>query len=310
MTRNVLFAAGEESFEKYRDPLQAAFKDEGLKVVLATDIPSPDVDYIIYAPSSPVRDFTPFTRCKAILNLWAGVERVVANPTLTQPLTRMVDPGLTAGMVEYVCGHALRYHLGMDRYLRAAPGSWDAVAPPLATERRIGILGLGELGRACAGALLTLGFNICGWSARPKQITGITCHHGPDGLWQTLQHSEILVTLLPQTPQTENILNKTTLRQMPRGACIINPGRGTLIDDAALLEALDSGQIAGATLDVFRQEPLPADHPFWAHPGITVSPHIAAATRAETAAKVIARNIARSEQGLELLHLVDRTRGY
>lgn len=310
MTCNVLFTAGDESFEKYRAPLHTAFADEGLNVVLATDIPSDSVDYIIYAPSSPVHDFTPFGRCKAVLNLWAGVERVVTNPTLTQPLTRMVDPGLTSGMVEYVCGHVLRYHLGMDRYLHAEPGTWDAVAPPLAAERRIGILGLGELGRACAKALSRLGFDIFGWSTRPKQISGITCFHGPEGLLQTLEKAEILVTLLPQTPETENILNTTTFSQMPHGACIINPGRGTLIDDNALLDALETGQIAGATLDVFRQEPLPADHPFWAHKRVVVSPHIAAATRAATAAKVIARNIARSEQGLQLLYLVDRTRGY
>lgn len=310
MTCNVLFAAGDESFEKYREPLHAAFAEEGLNVVLATEIPAESVNYIIYAPSSPLQDFTPFEQCKAVLNLWAGVERIVTNPTLTQPLTRMVDPGLTAGMVEYVCGHVLRYHLGMDRYLQAEPGTWDALAPPLAAERRVGILGLGELGRACANALSNLGFDICGWSARPKQLSGITCFSGPEGLSQTLKRAEILVTLLPQTAETENILNTTTFSQMPRSAVIINPGRGTLIDDSALLDALEEGQIAGATLDVFRQEPLPADHPFWMHKRVTISPHIAAATRAATAAQVIARNIARSEQGLELLHLVDRERGY
>ena len=310
MTLTVLFAAGEESFAAYETPLRAALQAEGLAATLATEAPAAEVDYIIYAPSTALRDFTPFSRCKAVLSLWAGVERIVDNPTLTQPLARMVDPGLTAGMVEYVCGHVLRYHLGMDAHIGAKPGTWNPVEPPLAHERCVAILGLGELGRACALALAGLGFRVSGWSARGRQIPGIDCHHGPDGLAGLLGKAEILVTLLPRTPETECILNAETLAQMPRGARIINPGRGSLIDDTALLAALDRGQIAQATLDVFRKEPLPRDHPFWDHPGITITPHIAATTRAESAACVIARNIARSEKGEALLHLVDRTRGY
>lgn len=310
MTLTVLFAAGAESFASYEAPLNAAFAEEGLEVALRTSAPKDTVDYIVYAPSSSLRDFTPFTRCKAVLSLWAGVEKIVDNPTLTQPLARMVDPGLTAGMVDYVCGHVLRYHLGMDAQIRATPGDWTQAEPPLASERSIGILGLGELGRACATALAGHGFAVMGWSARPRQIAGISCHHGEDGLGAVLARAEILVTLLPQTPQTENTLNAETLALMPRGARIINPGRGSLIDDDALLAALDTGQIAQATLDVFRTEPLPQAHPYWHHPGVTVTPHIAATTRASSAARVIAHNIARVEGGQRLLHQVDRTRGY
>ena len=139
-------------------------------------------------------------------------------------------------------------------------------------------------------------------------MAGIACHHGADGLRKVLQCSEILVTLLPDTPATANILNAQTLAQLPRGARIINPGRGTLVEDAALLAALDTGQIAAATLDVFRTEPLPAEHPYWAHPSVTVTPHIAAATRPDTASAVIAANIARVQAGQPLLHEVSRQR--
>jgi len=293
-------------FEEYDAPLRAAFAAQGLDAALVTDAAPESVDYIVYAPSSPVQDFAPFTRCRAVLSLWAGVERIVANPTLTQPLARMVDPSLTQGMVEYVTGHVLRYHLGLDR-----PASkWAPLVPPLAQDRRVGFLGLGELGRACAQALVALGFDVAGWSRSPRAVAGIACHHGADGLRKVLQCSEILVTLLPDTPATANILNAQTLAQLPRGARIINPGRGTLVEDAALLAALDTGQIAAATLDVFRTEPLPAEHPYWAHPSVTVTPHIAAATRPDTASAVIAANIARVQAGQPLLHEVSRSAGY
>lgn len=310
MTLTVLFAAGDASFAEYRAPLTQAFSQRGLQIELVTEAQPETVDYIIYSPASTLRDFTPYTRCKAVLNLWAGVEKIVDNPTLTQPLARMVDPALTRGMVEYVCGHVLRYHLGMDAHINAAPGTWTQDEPPLAPERVVGILGLGKLGRACATALAGLGFAVEGWSSRPKSVQNVTCHHGKEGFKTLLHRADIVVTLLPHTPQTENILNAAAFARMPKGARIINPGRGTLIEDEALLAALNSGQIAQATLDVFRVEPLPADHPFWAHPNVTITPHIAATTRAISASQVIAENIARVEAGEELLHKVDTARGY
>lgn len=131
MTLTVLFAAGQPLFDAYQTALEQAFQDHALNVRLVTDAPPEQVDYIIYAPSSPLQDFTPYTACKAVLNLWAGVEKIVGNPTLTQPLCRMVDPALTQGMVEYVCGHVLRYHLGMDAHIHARPGDWQPVEPRL-----------------------------------------------------------------------------------------------------------------------------------------------------------------------------------
>ncbi len=307
----ILFAAASERWETYAPHLRAALQAEGLgDAVLGTDCDPETVDYIIYAPNSQVQDFAAFPRLKAVLSLWAGVEGIVGNTSLRVPLTRMVDEGLSEGMVEWVTGHVLRHHLGIDTHIHGQDGIWRPAAPPLARNRRVAILGLGALGAACASALAALNFNVSGWSRSPKSLVGIETHHGPDGLDACLTSAEITVLLLPDTPATENTLNARTLALMPRGAVILNPGRGPLIDDSALLAALDTGQIGHATLDTFRIEPLPADHPFWAHPRVTVTPHIASETRAETASECIARNIARAEAGQPLLHLVDRSLGY
>ncbi|WP_071796994.1 2-hydroxyacid dehydrogenase [Natronohydrobacter thiooxidans] len=310
MTLTILFAAGEGDFAEYAPHLKDALAEAGLEAALVTEAPPESVDYIIYAPANPLRDFSPFTRCKAVLSLWAGVERIVGNPTLTQPLARMVDPALTRGMVEYVTGHVLRYHLGLDAHIHARAGEWAAEPPPLAEARVVGFLGLGALGQACADALRGLGFQVIGWSRSPKSLPGITCHHGDEGLKTVLQQSEILVTLLPHTSTTENLLDARRFGFCRPGLCLINPGRGALIDEAALIDALDAGPVQHATLDVFRTEPLPEDHAFWHHPKVTVTPHIAAATRTETAARVIVGNIARVEGGAPLLNEVCRARGY
>jgi glyoxylate/hydroxypyruvate reductase A len=239
------------------------------------------------------------------------VETIVGNASLTQPLVRMVDPiGLTEGMVEWVTGHVLRHHLGMDRHILAAPGDWVQDCPPLARARPVTVLGLGELGTACARALAALNFPVRGWSRNPRDVPGVACHHGDAGLDAALEGAQIVVLLLPQTPETENILNAARLGLLATGAAVLNPGRGPLIDDEALLAALDAGQIGHATLDVFREEPLPADHPFWAHPHVTVTPHVASTTRPETAAARIAETIAEMENGRTPVGLVDRKRGY
>jgi len=305
----VQFAARQERWATYQPALIQAFNQAGLQVALSQDHAPEEVDYIVYAPNSELQDFTPFKRCKAVLSLWAGVEKITGNQSLTMPLCRMVDPGLTQGMVEWVTGHVLRYHLDIDRSI-ALQDRWEPIVPPLAQERPVTILGLGALGAACAKTLADLGFPVTGWSRAPKEIAGIRCAHGADGLKKALSSAEILVLLLPDTPATENILCAESLAQLPRGARIINPGRGPLINDSDLLAALESGHIAHATLDVFREEPLPDSHPYWAHPKVTVTPHIAAETRASTAAQVIAENIKRGEAGEALLHQVDRQLGY
>ena len=307
----ILFAAGKAQWPKWEAPLRSALSDAGVVADLTLNADPAQVDVMLYAPGGDTPDdFTPFTNCKLVQSLWAGVERIVTIPTLTQPLCRMVDPGLTQSMIEYVVGHTLQMHLGIEGVPAAQNGQWLPVAPPLAQERKVAILGLGALGIACGRALAALGFEVLGWSRREKALDGIACYHGAAGLRTVLERAEIIVTLLPATADTENTLNAETLALLPRGAAIINPGRGTLIDDDALLAALDTGHVAQATLDVFRVEPLPPTHPYWAHPRVTVTPHIAAETRPITATRVIAENVRRMQAGDALLHLVDRTTGY
>ncbi len=165
---------------------------------------------------------------------------------------------------------------------------------------------MGALGSASAAALRALNFPVTGWSRTEKP----GCLHGEAGLAKALSCAAILVTLLPKTPETESLLNADRLARLPKGAVIVNPGRGALIDDDALLAALDAGHVGHATLDVFRVEPLPKDHRYWSHPRVTVTPHIAADTRPSSSSRVIAENIRRGGAGEPFLHLVDRTRGY
>ena len=310
MTIKILFPANEENWKRYKAPLQDALDDKSLDYELGTNITPSEVDYIIYAPSSYLQDFSPYTKLKAVLNLWAGVEGVTNNKTLKVPLARMVDSGLTDGMVEWVTGHTLRHHLGIDKHIHGQDGIWRSYVPPLAKDRIITILGLGTLGTACGIALKRLGFNVRGWSRREKKVDGILCFYGDEQIDSSLMDADIVVLLLPDTPLTQNILNKHTLNLLKRGAFVLNPGRGPLIDDDALLAALDSGQIEHATLDVFRIEPLPQNHQYWSNNKVTVIPHKASETRPKTASQVIAMNIGRAENGQELLYLVDRENGY
>lgn len=266
------------------------------------------IDAIIFAPGGPVDDLSPFVNARLVQSLWAGVERIVTNPTLTQPLARMVDPGLARGMAEYCTGWTMRAHLGMDRYTQ--DGVWrGGLTPPLADARSVTVLGMGELGRAVAAMLGGIGFRVSGYSASGRAVKGVRVF-GSDVLDHALAGAEILINLLPQTAATENLLDADKLARLPRGAWIVNPGRGTVVDDDALLSALDRGHLGHAVLDVFRIEPLPPGHPFWFHPRITVTPHIAAETRVGTAAPVAVENIRRAVSGRPVLHLVNRQRGY
>lgn len=308
----ILFSAPDRLWLDWAPHLRAALPDHDLVTdCQAAGADPAAVDIILYAPTGPLSDFAPYRRTRLVQSLWAGVERIVANPTLTQPLARMVDPGLAEGMVDYVTGHVLRHHLGMDAHILGQDGTWrNGVVPPLARERRVTVLGLGELGAACARALAGLNFAVTGWSRRPADLPGLRCLAGAERLREALAGAEIVVTLLPLTPETENLMTAERLSWLAPGAALINPGRGALIDDAALLAALDAGHLGHATLDVFRTEPLPAEHPFWAHPRVTVTPHIAAETRPATASAVVAENVRRVLAGEAPLYLVDRSAGY
>ena len=315
MTGTVLYAGNPDHRADYARALPAAFAAEGLELDLVMNLAEADpaaVDYLVFGANGGVTDFSPFTRLRLIQNLWAGVEAALELPLPDGvPFCRMVEPGLTEGMRDYVVGHVLRHHLDIDRYLGARPiAVWEVDHPPLARERGVAVLGLGELGGVCAAALAGLGFDVHGWSRGPRAVPGVTCHHGVAGLAEALAKAEILVLLLPLTAGTERLLDAGRLAAMPAGACVINAGRGPLIDHDALIAALDAGHVRHATMDVFDREPLPPEHPYWRHPCVTVTPHIAAVTRAGTAARTVAAQIARVARGEIPCHIVNRRAGY
>jgi glyoxylate/hydroxypyruvate reductase len=254
-----------------------------------------------------------FPNLRAILSLGAGVNHILDDPDLPQgvPIARIVDPALTVGMVEYATLAVLRYHRNFDVYERfQREARWKPLPLPVTARRRVGVLGLGEIGGACALGLAALGFSVAGWSRTPKSIPGIATFAGPDGLRPFLAQTEILLCVLPLTSDTRGVINRDTLAALPRGAFVINIARGAHIVDEDLIAALDAGHIAGATLDVFTHEPLPRDHRFWSHPKITVTPHVASLTNPETAAAGVAENLRRAADGRPLLHVVDRAAGY
>lgn len=303
-----LFAARAALWDAWAPALRAACPE----LDLAREGDPAGFDAIIHAPGYPEdgspMDFAPFTRARLVQSLWAGVERIAPNPTLTQPLCRMVDPGLAQGMVEYCTGWTLRAHLGMDRFVQ--DGVWrNDQAPPLAGQRSVTVLGMGELGGSVARTLAGLGFRVGGWSASGRHCAGVEPFAGPD-LDRALSRAEILIALLPDTPATRDLLDARRLALLPAGAVLINPGRGTLIVEDDLIAALDRGQLGHAVLDVFRTEPLPPAHRLWSHPRVTVTPHVAAETRPHTAAAVVAENLRRAMDGRPLLYQVDRARGY
>jgi glyoxylate/hydroxypyruvate reductase A len=227
------------------------------------------------------------------------------------PVARLKDTRLTRGMTEWVLLNVLRFHRQDPEYRALqAERRWEELPAPDTASRRVGILGLGELGGAAAAALLALGFPVMGWSRGPKQRPGVECFHGPGGLDAVLRRSDILVCLLPLTAETRGILNRRTLDLLPRGAYLLNAARGGHVAQEDLLAALDSGRVAGAALDVFEPEPLPTDHPFWAHPRVVMTPHAASITVPSSAAPQVVENLRRARSGRPLLNLVDFGAGY
>ena len=311
MTLNILFAGAPDKFRLFGPELRRAVATQGLDACISADLTPDIVDYVVFEPTGQISDFSPFARLKAVLSLWAGVEDIVTIKSLKVPLARMADSGLKEGMVEWVLGHTLRHHLGIDTHVFGQDGLWrSGKPPPLARSRKVSVLGLGALGSACATALHGLGFDVAGWSRTAKDGLPFPAFSGQNGLAQALRRAQILVLLLPHTPKTTSIINAASFAQMQRGCVVINPGRGPLINDKDLLSALDTGHVAHATLDVFATEPLPADHRYWAHPRVTVTPHIASATRPDTASDFVALNISRFEAGLPLLAAVNRLESY
>ena len=271
-----------------------------------------EVEYaVVWRPRTG--DIAKFPNLKAVVSIGAGIDHVLADSELPEgvPIIRTVGDDLTQRMREYVALHVLRHHRDMPRQLQAqAEKDWHAIVVPVAPNRTVGVMGLGNLGAAAAQTLSALGFNTRGWSKSPKDIPGVETFAGPEGMDAFLDGCEILVNLLPLTEQTTGILNAELFGKLAEGACLINCARGPHLVDADLLEALESGQIKQATLDVFHIEPLPVEHQFWDHPAITVTPHVASQIDAVTGGRIIAANLKTFEETGTCADVADAKRGY
>ncbi len=269
------------------------------------------VSVAIVANPDPA-ELAPFPNLLWVQSLWAGVEKLLSSDRpMPYKIVRMTDPQLAQTMAEAVLAWTLYLHRDMPRYrAQQRQHRWQPLPQVLPQHRTVGLLGLGHLGQAAAQRLRQQHFPVWGWRRSPSQVEGVRTVWGRAGLADLLSQSQILVCLLPLTPDTTGLLNAVTLAQLPKGAALINFARGPIVDTAALLAALDSGQLSHAVLDVFDPEPLPADSPLWDHPSITVLPHISAITTRATAAQVVAHNVRTFLTKGDIPASVDRVLGY
>ena len=250
---------------------------------------------------------------EVVLSLNAGVEHLLKGDEVPDgvPIVRMADDGMREGMVEWVTAQVLGWHRNLFAYRAAqTAGRWSPREEKLARERTVTVLGAGALGAPVASRLAAFGFATRVWSRSRRDIGGVTTFATTAEFGAALQGADILVNLLPLTAETENLLDRAAFDRLAPGAFVVNAGRGRHVVDGDLIAALDAGALGGAALDVFREEPLPADHPFWTHPAILLSPHVAAPTQPLTAVAAIVASVRRHECGEPLLHVVDRQRGY
>lgn len=308
---SILFLSYDERAPRWLPHLEAAMPGREIQVWPEVE----DLARVRYAvvcqPPAGVLKQCP--NLEAVFSMWAGIDHLKSDPERPPeiPVVRMVERGLSTGMCEYVTMQVLFHHRRMlDYRAQQARAEWKPLPLVPAWRRKVGIMGFGELGQLAAEKLVGLELDVAGWSRSPKSMDGVACYHGDDGLDAFLARSEILVCLLPLTEATRGILNAVLFAKLPRGACLINAARGGHLVDTDLLEALDSGQLDSASLDVFDPEPLPSDHPFWSHPRIVLTPHVAAGTLPETASESIAANIARHERGEPFDAVVDFSLGY
>ncbi|WP_237215577.1 2-hydroxyacid dehydrogenase [Falsiroseomonas oryziterrae] len=308
----VLLSTKAATMAMWRDALLAV--DPTLEIRMFPDAGEPaDIEAAVVWTAHDMAELRRYPNLRLIVSMGAGVDHLLRPPGPPPgiPVARLVDRMLTTQMGEWVLLNVLRFHR-QDLEYRAQQRDrvWLELDAPVTAERRVGILGLGELGTHAAGLLRGLGFPVMGWTRRPRQVEGVETFHGADGLAAMAARSAILVCLLPLTPETRGIVNAGLLARLPRGAFVINGARGGHVVDADLLAALDSGQVAAAALDVFQPEPLPPEHPYWSHPRVVMTPHAASITIPSSAAPQVVENIHRARAGRPLINLVDFSAGY
>lgn len=311
MSRDIfLFHSAWDRAEAWRGPIERHLPDVDFRV--HPDVEAPERVRFALVWNPPRGFFAPYARLQLVINLGAGVDSLLGRDDLPDvPITRVVDPDMSRMMASFVLFAVLRYARDIPALERAQRQARWAFAPPRqAREISVGVLGLGELGLTAAREIARWGFDVRGWSRTRKSVAGVTCYAGMDELEAFLRGTEIAIVMLPLTSQTHGLLDRARLRQLPRGAKFINVARGAIVDEPALIELLEEGHIAEATLDVFVEEPLPPDHPFWRMDNVLVTPHLASVAIPESAAAQIAANVARVRAGLEPLNRVDPARGY
>jgi glyoxylate/hydroxypyruvate reductase A len=304
---NILFASTKEKPEFWFPLLRRALPTDQFHAWPDTN--GGDIDVALVA-THPPGTFAGLRGLKLIQSMWMGVENIINDAELPRgvPVARLIDPGMVAAMAETVLAYVLDWHRHFWCYRDfQQQKTWKRRKQFLASDRTIGILGLGELGGTVAAKLRALDFNVAGWSRRQKELPGVYCSTDLD---EILARSDAVVCLLPLTPHTKGILNKDRLQKIKKDGCLINVARGGHVVMPDLLAALASGHLAHAYLDVFEIEPLPADSPLWGHPGITVTPHIAALTEPRTSVGRIAANIERVRRGEPPENTVDFVAGY
>ena len=305
---NITFCCAHTTAEPWLRGLRAAFPEAKVEVWQPG---APQADHaVVWAPPQQFLDEQ--QALKALFNIGAGVDALLQ---LRLPpgikVVRLDDAGMSVQMAEYVCHAVIRHFRELDAYERdVAAGKWSFRKPMTRADFPVGVLGLGVLGERVAKALRMFEFPVHGWSRSAKAIDGVVCHSGDEQLPEFLSQCRVLVNLLPLTSETCDILNRDTLSLLQPGGYLINVARGAHLVERDLIDLLDSGHLAGACLDVFRTEPLPADHAFWSHPKITVTPHTSARTLRDESIAQIAGKIAALERGEAVVGIVDPVRGY
>lgn len=299
-------------FERFDEWIES-FAHSDLIIVNWDDIEdASDIDYaLVWKPETGALAKMP--NLKIIFSIGAGLDHLKGDNILPPgiPVVRMVEQGLTNGMVEYVVYNTLRFHRFMPEYeQQQVKREWHGILQVPASQRTVGILGLGELGKSCADALVALGFSVSGWSRSEKQHPGVRCYFGDDQLDSMLSQTDILVCLLPLTEQTQGILNRQLLSKLPPGSYLINAGRGLLQVENDLLDLANDGQLQGLALDVFEVEPLAENSELWNHPKISITPHVASMTLPASSAIHVYDNITRYRKNESLTHVFDNDRGY